>query len=69
MVNQLNVHNNRITTFGDDCVLNVFEIDKNSSDLKLKSSQKHNKRVNMIVNLHGIGLVNFYEDNGLTDIN
>lgn len=69
MVTQLNVHNNRIIAFGDDCVLNVFEIDKNSNDLKLKSSHKHNKRVNMIVTLHGIGLVNFYEDNGLTDIN
>ena len=69
MVTQLNVHNNMITTFGDDCVLNVFEIDKNSSDLKLKSSKNHKKRVNMIVTLHGICLANFYEDNGLTDIN
>ncbi len=69
LVSHLSIHNNRITTFGDDCVLNIFEIDKNSNDLKLKSSQKQTKRVNMIINLQNSTFANFYEENSLTEIN
>ena len=69
LVSHISIHNSRITTFGDDCVLNIFEIDKNSNDLKLKSSKKQTKRVNMIISLHNLTFANFYEENSLTEIN
>ncbi len=68
LVSHISIHHNKITTFGDDCVLNIFEIDKNSNDLKLKSSKKQTKRVNMIISLHNLTFTNFYEENSLTEI-
>ncbi len=38
MIAHMEIGNDKIYTFGDDCTLNVFEIDKNTNDLKLKKS-------------------------------
>lgn len=52
MVYHMQMRNNEIYTFGDECTLNVFEIDKNSSYLKIKKSSHLSKRANMLVILH-----------------
>ncbi len=41
LVSHMELGDGSIYTFGDDGVLNVFEIDKNLKDLKLKKSVKY----------------------------